>query len=159
MATLTCATTEFSCGLACVESILADNGVMKTQKEMIAAYGHIFPQWSAQPGITSPAACEIVFRNVGFPVTVTWPATFVETVSRLGEADTVGAILFVTKFYDDAVTRQNLSDLNHIVRVLTANPNRIRVMNPYRCPSPASIEDYAWQEVASFKGGVAVYKK
>ena len=71
MATLTCSTTLFSCGLACVESILADNGVAKTQGEMIAAYGHLFPQWVAQPGITSPASCETVFREVGFPVTVT----------------------------------------------------------------------------------------
>jgi hypothetical protein len=159
MATLTCATTVFSCGLACVESILADNGVVKTQSEMIAAYGHLFPQWVAQPGITSPAACETVFREVGFPVTVTRPATSIETISRLSEADTVGAILFVTKFYDDAVTRQTLSDLNHILRLLKADHNGISVMNPYRCPSPGKIEDYSWQEVVSFQGGVLVFKR
>jgi hypothetical protein len=159
MATLTCSTTLFSCGLACVESILADNGIAKSQGEMITAYGHLFPQWRTQPGITSPASCEAVFREVGFPVTVIQPATSAETITCLNEADTVGAILFVTKFYDDAVTRRTLSDLNHILRLLKADNKVISVMNPYRCPSPAKIEDYTWQEVVSFQGGVLVFKK
>jgi hypothetical protein len=138
---------------------LADDGVVKTQSEMIAAYGHLFPQWVAQPGITSPASCELIFREVGFPVTVTQPATSIETISQLSEANMVGAILFVTKFYNDTVTRQTVLVLNHILRLLKADQNGVSVMNPYRCPSPGKIEDYTWQEVVSFQGGVLVFKK
>ena len=159
MATLTCATTLFSCGLACIESILADNGIAKTQTEMIADFGHLFPQWVAQPGITSPAACETVLKAAGLPVAVSWPTTSAEVVLRLGEANAVGAMFFVTKFYDDAVTRQTLSDLNHILRLTKADQNGVEVMNPYRCPSPAALEDYNWQEVVSFQGAIAVFKK
>src|SRR5262245_28861582 len=101
MAKLVCATTLFSCGLACLESILADNDISKTQKEMIASFGHQFPQWDTQPGITSPAACETILKAAGLPVTTVWPATSDETVNRLGEGDTVGAMLFTTKFYDN----------------------------------------------------------
>jgi hypothetical protein len=159
MAALTCASTLFSCGLACVESILADNGIAKTQPEMIAAYGHLFPQWTTQPGITSPASCEMVFREAGFPVSVTWPTTMAEIIARLNEPNAKGAILYVTKFYEDAVTRQKLCDLNHILRLLAADQEGVRVMNPYRCPLPAKVENYSWQEVVSFQGGVLVFKK
>ncbi len=38
MSTLICAVNLWSCGLACVEAILADNGVPKTQNEIIQSF-------------------------------------------------------------------------------------------------------------------------
>jgi hypothetical protein len=126
---------------------------------MIVDFGHLFPQWVGQPGVTSPAACETVLKAAGLQVTVLWPATSVDVVARFAEPNTAGAMLFVNKFYADVATRQALSDINHILRLTKADQNGIEVMNPYRCPSPAVLDTFSWQEVVSFQGFVGVFRK
>jgi hypothetical protein len=159
MATLTCAVNEFSCGLACVESILADNSITKTQSEMIADFSHRFPQWVAQPGLTSPDACEEILKTAGLRFTTVEPRTVGEINLRFNEANTLGALIFATRFYDDAATRKSLSNSAHILRLTRTDAKGIEVMNPYRCPALAALEVYSWQEFLLFQGGVFIFQK
>ena len=159
MAALRCAINEFSCGLACIESILADNGLSKTQSQMLSDFGHRFPQWTAQPGVTSSDACEEILGSAGLPVISIEPRTVGEIHSRFNEANTVGALIFVSQFYDDVSTRKRMIKVDHILRLTKAEANSIEVMNPYRCPSPAALEEYSWHEFLSFQGGVLVFQK
>jgi hypothetical protein len=159
MSTLVCSVNLWSCGLASIEAILADNGIKKSQAEIIADLGHLFPSWAAQPGLMSPGDFEVVFRAVGFPVEVVWPVTFKDTIVELADKNTIGAMIWVTKFWDDPVGKNALADLNHALRLVSADQMGVMVMNPYRCPSPARDEFYTWREVDSFKSGVLVFKK
>jgi hypothetical protein len=159
MSTLICSVNLWSCGLACIEAILADNGAPKTQSKIIADLTHLFPVWAAQPGLMSPGDFEIVFREVGFPVNVVQPATFAQTIVEMCDKSTVGAMIWVTKFWDDPIAKKALTDLNHALRLMSADHKGVMVMNPYRCPSSARDEFYTWPEVDSFKSGVLVFKK
>lgn len=159
MSTLICSVNLWSCGVACVEVILADNGVTKTQNTIITDLTHLFPAWAAQPGLMSSGDFEIVFREVGFPVNVAQPATFAQTIVEMGDKRTVGAMLWVTKFWDHPIAKNKLIDLNHALRLVSADNKGVMVMNPYRCPSPARDEFYSWSEVDSFKCGVLIFKK
>jgi hypothetical protein len=138
---------------------LADNGITKTQNEMIADFGHQFPQWVAQPGLTSPDACEEILKTAGLAVTTIEPRTVGEINLRFNEANTVGALIFAARFYDDAATRKSISNVSHILKLTSAEAEGIEVMNPYRCPAPAVLEDYSWQEFLLFQGGVLVFQK
>lgn len=159
MSKLVCSQTLWSCGLACIEAILSDNGIEKKQSEMIAAFGYLFPSWQAQPGLMNPPDFETVFKEVGFPVKVSTPPDFRSAIAQMAENDTVGGVIITTKFWNDPVGKNNLCDLIHAVRLLSANANGIEVMNPYRCPAVAKDEFYTWQEVALFKGGALIFKK
>jgi hypothetical protein len=159
MAKLVSAVTPDSCGLACIESIVADNGRLTTQSEMIAELGHLFPEWTETPGIMSINDFEIVFRAIGFPVTRTLPATCQQAASHLADVDVVGAIFFVKRFWQDPTNRLALCDRYHVFRFLGADRSGIEVMNPYCCPLPAQIEHYSWQEVQIFQGRTAVFEK
>jgi hypothetical protein len=159
MSKLICSVNLWSCGLACIEAILADNGVIKAQSNIIADLTHIFPAWAAQPGLMSPGDFEIVFRELGFPVEVVQPATFAQTIVEMGDKSTIGAMIWVTKFWGDPIAKKTLTDLNHALRLVSADQKGVMVMNPYRCPSPARDEFYSWPEVDNFKSGVLVFKK
>lgn len=159
MSTLVCAINPWSCGLACVEAILADNGISKIQSTIIADLAHLFPAWKTMPGSMTPGDFENVFRGAGFPVKVVQPATFKDAIVELNDITTVGAVIWVTRFWDNPVAKGALSDLNHALRFVSADQNGAFVMNPYRCPSPAKDEYYTWLEVHSFKSGVLVFKK
>ena len=159
MSTLVCSFNLWSCGLACIEAILKDNGLPKTQDEIIQNHGHHFSAWATQPGLMSVADFEVVFREVGFPVKVIQPATFGKTIEELSAPNTVGAVMWVSRFWDNPVSKNALVDLNHALRLVSANQNGVMVMNPYRCPSSARDEFYTWLEVDNFKGGALVFKK
>jgi len=159
MSTLICSINLWSCGLACIEAILEDNGAPMAQSKIIADLKHLFPAWATQPGLMSPGDFEIVFREVGFPVNVIQPATFAQTIVEMGDKSTVGAMIWVTKFWDGAGPKKTLIDLNHALRLVSADHKGVMVMNPYRCPAPARDEFYSWKEVEIFKSGVLVFKK
>jgi hypothetical protein len=159
MAKLVCATTLYSCGLACIESILSDNGIQKTQGQLIADLAHLFPPWQTHPGLMSLGDAETIFREAGLQVAMSLAATSQEAILLLKAADTVGAILFTTKFWEDPQTRIGLCDLKHCLRVSDADGVGVTVMHPYRCPSTAKAESYTWQEVISFEGFLAIFRK
>jgi hypothetical protein len=157
MSNLVCSVTDWSCGLACVESILADNGVKTTQAQIITGLNRLFPKWIDELGGILPVDFETVFRELGFPIKVVEPDTYGDVIPRLAEQDTVGAVICVTKFWD--VSGTELTELNHSLRLLNADTKGIAVMNPCRCPFPARVELYSWKQVVSFQGAVLIFKK
>jgi hypothetical protein len=157
MSNLVCSVTDWSCGLACVESILADNGVEKPQAEIITQLKGLFPKWIEEPGGLLPVDFETVFRELGFPVNVVEPDTYGDVIPKFGEKNTIGAIICVTKFWD--VSGTELTDLNHSLRLLKADTTGVAVMNPCRCPFRARLEQYSWKQVVSFQGAVLIFKK
>ena len=159
MPTLVCATKLHSCGLACIESILADNGVSKSQDEMIQELNADFPARVAEPGLINSAEVPAVFNKLGLPVIEQRPQTSADVVQQMASPETIGAILFTTKFWENADTRTQLVDYKHGLRVTAASLKGVTVMNPYRCPAPARLEDYSWPEVLSFAGLFLVYRK
>jgi hypothetical protein len=156
--TLTSATTLYSCGLACIESILTDCGVPKTQVEMLELLCPFFPKWEEFPGLLSGADFEAVFREVGFPVTVLVPATFNESIELLSAPEAVGGILATSKFWADS-SKQSLIELNHALRLVTADKNGVHLMNPYRFPATGRLEQYNWEEVHAFQTQSFIFHK
>lgn len=159
MSTLICAATLWSCGIACIEAILADNGIKMTQNEIIHNNTNRYPAWATQPGFIGPADFEGLLSASGLLVKTVRPHTFLETITELADINTVGAIMWVSKFWDHPVAKNKLIDQNHALRLVSASKAGVMVMNPYRCPFPGRDEFYTWPEVKSFDGGVLVFKK
>ena len=157
--TLVCATKLHSCGLACIESILADIGISKSQDEMIHDWNADFPAWASEPGLLNSAEVPAVFNKLGLSVFEQRPRDSMEAVQQMAAPETIGAILFTTKFWINADTRTQLVDYRHGLRVTAASSKGVTVMNPYRCPAPARLEDYSWSDVSSFAGLLLVYRK
>jgi hypothetical protein len=158
MATLVSAQTLWSCGLACIESILADNGVAKTQSQMLAELAHEFPQWGAQPGILNGGEFGKVFKGAGLDVCVIMPSTFAESIKLMQDVDVMGAILATSRFWETPA-RQKLIELNHALRLVSADGNGVTLMNPYRAPTQGRIELFSWQDIDAFKTQPFVFKR
>jgi len=158
MASLVSAQTLWSCGLACIESILADNGVTKTQSQMLVELAHDFPQWETQPGILNGGEFGKVFKSVGFDVCVVMPSTFAESITLVQDVDVVGAILATSKFWEPPA-KKRLIELNHALRLVSADKHGVTLMNPYRVPAPARIESFSWQDIDAFKAQPFVFKR
>lgn len=158
MATLVSAQTLWSCGLACIESILADNGVAKTQSQMLAELAQKFPRWETQPGILNGGEFGKVFEGLGFDVYVIMPSTFAESIKLMNDADVVGAIMATSKFWETPA-RQRLIELNHALRIVSANGSGVTLMNPYRAPAQGRIESFSWQDIEAFKTQPFFFKR
>jgi|GEM_PF-3671624 len=147
----------WSCGLACIESILSDNGRAVTQAEMLESLKAEFPAWENQPGLLSGADFDKVFAGVGFKVAVLVPNSFSESIQLMQAPETVGGILATSKFWGSAA-KDSLIELNHAMRLVDANGNGVTLMNPYRSPAPGAIENYSWSEIDQFKCQVFVFQ-
>jgi hypothetical protein len=158
MPALICSITPFSCALACIESILADNGVKTTQQEMLNCLGKFFPEWQAQPGGVSAAKFEMVFAKLGFPVTKIVATTKAEITAEMASAETVGAILCTFKYWTDS-TKQALKNHDHATRLICASPNGVIIMDPQICPDPGILMHLSWDELQAFEGRVCAFRK
>ncbi len=158
MATLICAETLWSFSLACIESILADNRVILSQRKMIADFRFTFPRWETQPGFLGTAEYEKFFEVIGFPVVVYHPQNYAESIYLMAEHDTVGAILTTQRFWENSA-KLRIVDSEHALRLVTADSAGLTLMNPCRCPNPGIIENYSWETVASFTPQVLVFKR
>jgi hypothetical protein len=156
MTTLICAKTLYSCGLACIESILKDNGLDFEQETMLSEYSDHFPKWAEHLGILSITDYKKIFELVGLPVDVVLPDKFRDSIELMQKDDLVGAILTTRKFWKDS-TKTEMMDLFHALRLISADSRGVTVMNPAQCPTPAQIWSFPWEDVAKFETQPAMF--
>lgn len=159
MTTCVAAINDWSCGLACIESVLRDCGLSISQAQMIADLGEkVFPSWAELPGILSGADFGDVFMGVGFEVSVVLPKTFQESIQLINAPNTIGAILATSRFWESPA-KDSLMDLNHAMRLVDADNRGVTVMNPLRAPNLGVVERYEWQEIDKFKCQVFAFQR
>jgi hypothetical protein len=153
-----CAITPYSCALACVESILKDQGVDLSQQDMLERFSLSFPKWKDHAGLLVGEDYELLFELAGLPVTLSCPATFAETIDNVNDPSVIGVILGTSRFWGDP-SRKTLIDCWHALRILSADKHGVTTMNPVLRPGPVVIEKYGWEVIESFMSQPLVFKR
>ncbi|HEY1082701.1 MAG TPA: hypothetical protein VGE29_10590 [Prosthecobacter sp.] len=148
--TKVCAITPYACALACVESILKDQGIELTQQQMLDGFAEHFPRWSEHPGILEGKDYEPLFKLAGLSVTLCLPKTFAETITMMRDNSIVGVILGTSRFWKGA-SKTELIDCWHALRIFGADELGITAMNPVVWPGPVTVETYRWEEIERFE--------
>lgn len=149
------AETEFSCFLACVESLSRDRGFPITQGEMLGRFASRFPRWQTQPGYIHDMAEAVELLNLaGFSGDLIAVKTAQEVISGFRPA--IGGFIFTDDFYD---ANGQISDFNHSLRLLDAPVEKIVVMNPLRKPSAGIVSEYLWTEFPKWKPLVIFFER
>lgn len=142
--------TEWSCGLACLESIARERGLVLDQLELIQRFGERYPLWKEKPG-----ACAFHIRVLSREHwLVEWE--LLDLARHLGLAS--GTLLLkdpaavATHLASGqavlALTRRSMeagivTELNHALRVLAVTEDGLRVMDPGR-RGPGRMEALNW---------------
>lgn len=132
--------TEWSCGLACLESLARERGLPFSQADLIARFRERYPLWKEKPG-----ACGLHIRVLGREQwLIEWE--LLDLARHLGLASgarllpDAGSLRRRLAGVDAAVlalTRRSrqegsLTELNHAFRVLEADAAGLEVMDPGR---------------------------
>jgi hypothetical protein len=147
------AETQFSCFLACVESLSRDRGFPITQGEMLGRFASRFPRWQTQPGYIHDVAEAVdLLQLAGFSGDVVAVRTAEEVIAGFKSAN--GGFVFTDDFYD---ANGQISDFNHSLRLLDAPPEKIVLMNPLRKPATGIVSEYPWTEFPKWKSLVMLF--
>jgi hypothetical protein len=148
--------TEWSCALACIESILLSAGCDYPQRNMLAALANEFPAWAEHPGLIAPADFSKVFEAAGVPVDMVQPNDIPETLELL--PDSIGAIVSREKCWNNE-TKTELIDNWHALRLLEVQAASVIVMNPSFAPRDSTVESISISDLKLIKSRVYVFRK
>jgi hypothetical protein len=153
-----CAITKYSCALACVESILKDQGISLTQQQMLDRFAGSFPRWQEHPGILEGKDYDPLFNLAGLPVNICVPAKFADTIDIINDHSFVGAILGTSRLWRDS-TKTELIHCFHAFRILAADNSSLTVMDPVLHPGPVCIRKFSWDDVRQFEAQPLAFKR
>ena len=141
--------TPFSCALACIESILRENGVIFSQKQMLEGLAKDFPDWKDAPGKIAPGDFEKVFATAGFPIDMSMPENPQDSINRFPGC--CGAIIGCEKHWVIENCSRILEPNYHAVRLLQPSCDGFEVMNPGHPPVPSKIETWPIKDLIDRK--------
>ncbi|BCX49777.1 hypothetical protein HAHE_36850 [Haloferula helveola] len=148
--------TRWSCGLACIESILLSIGVDFPQRDMLSKFATEFPDWSAHPGKIAPADFPSFFEAAGVPVNMLLPEDIPGTVAVL--PGSIGAIVGREKWWKDE-KRIELVDNWHALRLREVRDTKLIVMSPGFEPQESTVEVIPMDEVKMIQSRVYVFHR
>lgn len=148
--------TEWSCALACIESILLSAGCDYPQGDMLEALAREFPEWNQHPGKIAPVNFPRVFEAAGMPVDMLQPNDIPETLELL--PDSIGAIVSREKCWKDA-TKSELIDNWHALRLLEVQDAEVIVMNPGFAPRDSTVESISISDLKLIASRVYVFRR
>ncbi|RYZ87902.1 MAG: hypothetical protein EOP06_11870 [Proteobacteria bacterium] len=148
--------TEWSCALACIESILLAAEVDYPQRDMLAAMADDFPEWIEHPGLISPANFPKVFEAAGMTVDMLQPKDIPETRELL--SGSIGAIISRGKYWKDE-TKSELVGNWHALQLLEVEDARVIVMNPGFSPRASTLESIPVGALKLFESCVYVFRR
>jgi hypothetical protein len=144
---------DFSCSLACLESVLFDNGVKLAQHEIIQNYKREFWQWSpapnytAQPGSLNDEDLKKMIELLGYVCDVKKGPAEVFIKEELARKNVLGILIGVKKGVLG-------NDNRHCYRVGIIKGNLI-LMDP----SSGEIEPCEWNQILLRDATAFVIKK
>lgn len=148
--------TEWSCALACIESILLSAECDYPQRNMLIDMANEFPAWAEHPGLIRPADFPKVFKAAGLPVDMIQPDDIPETLEQL--PGSIGAIVSRERCWKDE-SKTELIDNWHALQLLEVQNARVIVMNPGYAPRDSTVEAISMSDLKLIGSRIYVFKR
>lgn len=148
--------TEWSCALACIESILLSADCDYPQRDMLEALAHEFPEWNQHPGKIAPDNFPRVFEAAGMPVDMLQPKDIPETVELL--PGSIGAIVSWEKYWKDE-GKTELGNNWHALQLLEVQNTRLIAMNPGFGAIDSKVQFISMSDLSVIGSRIYIFKR